>query len=248
MHKRFPAFLSLAALLLIPPAASADTAADRIRAAINQHADGKIEVTSVTATPVPGIFEIVSGAQVFYTDASGRYAFIDGRLVDSKLRKDLTQETLERISVVAFDRLPLDLAIKTVNGSGKRRLAIFEDPACPICREMHGHLQGLADTTLYTFPMPIISPDSPSAAAHALCAPPDQRAAAWQALMTGENAMSGLPEACPAGMERVGRLLALGNRLGIHNTPTLVLGNGQRVVGKVPLEQLDAALDASIAR
>ena len=78
----------------------------------------EFEVTRIAHTPIPGIFEVVSGVDVFYSDATGRYAFVDGRLVDTEKKMDLTQATLATLTTVDFKALPLDLAIKTVTGTG----------------------------------------------------------------------------------------------------------------------------------
>jgi hypothetical protein len=47
--------------------AIADASTDRVRAGIARYTGGKVEVTSVSATPIPGLFEVVSGKTcVFY--------------------------------------------------------------------------------------------------------------------------------------------------------------------------------------
>ncbi len=227
----------------------ADAALDRVRAGIARHTEGKIEVTSVSPTPIPGLFEVVSGTDVFYSDASGRFVLVDGRLVDTEQRQDLTQATLEKVSRIEFKKLPFDLAIKTVIGSGKRQLAVFEDPACSACRELHGSLAQLSDVTIYHFPLPIISEASPPAVAMTLCLPANRRAAKWHAYMTGAEAIPAkVDPGCEPAMAKVGQLVALGNQHKVQNTPTVVLGNGQRMVGRVPIDVLSTVLDASMVQ
>lgn len=227
----------------------ADAQADRVRAGINRHTDGKVEVTTVSATPVPGVFEVVSGTNVFYSDATGRYAFVDGRLVDTEKRQDLTQATMQRISMIDFRKLPLDLAVKTVSGTGKRQLAVFEDPACTMCRDLHASLAQLTDVTIYRFPTPIVAEESTAAAAMALCQPTARRAAKWHAYMSGsEPVPSKVDAGCEPALDKVSKLLAFAEQHKINNTPTLILGNGQRVIGRMPLEMLANALDSAVAK
>lgn len=227
----------------------ADATLDRVRAGIARHTEGKIEVTSVSPTPIPGLFEVVSGTDVFYSDASGRFVLVDGRLVDTEQRQDLTQATLEKVSRIEFKKLPFDLAIKTVSGSGKRQLAVFEDPACSACRELHGSLAQLSDVTIYHFPLPIISEASPPAVAMTLCLPANRRAAKWHAYMTGAEAIPAkVDQGCEPALAKVGQLVALGNQHKVQNTPTIVLGNGQRMVGRVPIDVLSTVLDASMVQ
>lgn len=227
----------------------ADATLDQVRAGIARNTDGKVEVTSVSPTPIPGLFEVVSGTDVFYSDASGRYVLVDGRLVDTEQRQDLTQATLQKVSSIDFRSLPFDLAIKTVIGSGKRQIAVFEDPSCSACRELHGSLAQLSDVTIYHFPLPIISEASPPAVAMTLCLPAERRAAKWHAYMMGTEAIPvKVSHACVPELAKVGQLVALGRQHKVQNTPTIVLRNGQRMVGRVPINVLSTVLDASMVQ
>jgi len=228
--------------LLSSSVALADAATDRVRDGIKRYASG-VEITRISRTPIPGIFEVVSGVDVFYSDATGRYAFVDGRLVDTEKKQDLTQVTLATLTTVDFKSLPLDLAIKAVTGTGKRQLAIFEDPACPICQKLHGSLTQLKDVTLYTFPFPIISEKSIPAAIAALCAPVNARSAKWDGYMQGGPVPEGLEAGCEPAHAAMKKILAVGEKYRLKNTPTLILANGQRIVGGIPEDQLAAALD-----
>lgn len=223
--------------------AAADPGSDRVRDGIARHTGGKVPVDRVTATPVPGIYEVVSGTGVFYSDATGRYAFIDGRLVDTEKRQDLTRPTLDALSRIDFSSLPLNQAIRKVIGSGKRQVAIFEDPACPSCRELHASLAQLTDVTIHIIPFPVISEASIPAAVAALCAPPASRAALWDAYMADTPSPQRIDLECQQASVDLGNILAFGEKHAIRNTPTLIFGNGTRVVGAMPLEQLAQALD-----
>jgi thiol:disulfide interchange protein DsbC len=245
-HRPTLFLLILLSLLASTPALAdsvTDRATDRVREGIKRHTGDQVSADRVSATPIPGVFEVVTGLDVFYADATGRYAFIDGRLVDTQQKRDLTQSTLDTLSRIDFKSLPLNLAIKTVTGTGKRQLAIFEDPTCPACQALHGALGQLKDVTLYTFAYPIISENAIPAAVATLCAPAAIRAAKWNGYMQGRP----LPETIDAGCDRaqadLQAILALGDKYRVRNTPTLFLGNGKRVVGGIPPEQLAAALD-----
>jgi thiol:disulfide interchange protein DsbC len=51
-------------------------------------------------------------------------------------------------------------ALKTVRGNGQRQLAIFSDPNCGYCKRLEKSLQQLDNVTIYTYLIPILSPDS----------------------------------------------------------------------------------------
>jgi thiol:disulfide interchange protein DsbC len=243
MFKRFSTSLAASLCLLSSSLTLADAATDRVRDGITRRTAGEVHIDRITPTPVPGLFEVVSGSDVFFSDATGRYAIVDGRMVDTEKRQDLTAATLASLDHIEFQSLPLDLAIKTVTGTGRRHLAIFEDPACPICQGLHGALAQLKDVTLYTFTYPIISENSIPAAIATHCATAGARPGQWKSYMEGAPLPDRLEAGCDQAQADVGKIIALGEKYHIKNTPTLILGNGKRIVGGIPAEQLAAALD-----
>lgn len=225
------------ALGLASPALANGSAEERIKAVIESNTSGKVTVSSVATTPVPGIYEVTSGLDVFYVDSTGRYGFVEGRLVDMKASKDLTAIRLAKLSSINFKDLPLELAIKTVHGNGKRVLAVFEDPACPVCIALHKFIAQLPDVTVYTFMYPVVSSDSLPKAQTAWCS--SDPAKAWKTLMQGGQLMPGNP--CDT--SAFGKIGALGDKLNISGTPTVFLSDGRRLIGATPPDQFIAALD-----
>jgi thiol:disulfide interchange protein DsbC len=220
---------------------ASDGVVQRLRTAVEHNTKGKVIIDAAYPSPVPGIYETVSGDDVFYVDASGRYAFVDGRLVDLVNAVDLTSIRIDQISRIDFSRLPLELAIKEVNGTGRRKLAVFEDPMCPICKTQTRFLSQLPDTTVYRFPFPVIDPKASVEIARAAWCAPDKRSA-WTTAMRGGQ----LPPSPTCDVSGLGRILQLGDSLRIQETPTVFLGDGRRLKGAVPPEEFVKALDASI--
>lgn len=205
---------------------------------------------AVNPTPWPGVFEVVMGAKLSYVDASGHF-FLFGHLYDMQGQRDITAEHQDLLARIDFSSLPLNDALKEVRGSGKRSLVIFSDPDCPYCRRLEATLKGLTDITLYTFLMPLPSLH-PAARGHAIavwCAA--DRIQAWHTLMGGDQKSA---EETPAAMTAatpcahpVDRNIALGERLGISGTPTLVAADGRALAGAGSLAQIEAWLGASTA-
>lgn len=209
----------------------------KIKEAVESNTAGKVSVSSVAKSPIPGIYEVTSGMDVFYVDSTGRYGFVDGRLVDMKESKDLTALRLEKLTSINFKDLPLELAIKTVQGNGKRVIAVFEDPACPICVALHKFLMQIPDATVYTFMYPVVSPDSIPKAQAAWCSV--DRAKAWSTLMQGGQVAG----AKPCDTSGLSRIASIGDKLNISGTPTVFLSDGRRLVGATPPDQLMTAID-----
>jgi thiol:disulfide interchange protein DsbC len=208
----------------------------RLKDRVRTMTGGKVRPDAIARTPVPGVFEVRAGLDIFYVDASGQYAFVEGHLLDLKAGRDLTRERLEEASRIDFAALPLDLALKTVRGTGKRRIAVFEDPACPYCRALRTLLDQLDDVTVYTFPYPVLSADSDAKARMALCDP--DPAKAWSALMrTGQTPAAG---PCKSNVDKV---IELGARLNVRGTPTVFFADGRRAQGAVPPDQFMSMLN-----
>jgi thiol:disulfide interchange protein DsbC len=141
---------AVAAVLLASQVLAAEEAnfEVRLKERVRTMTAGKVRPDAVARTPITGIFEVRAGLDIFYVDASGQYAFVEGHLLDLKAGRDLTRERIEEASRIDFASLPLDLALKRVRGTGKRRIAVFEDPACPYCRALRTLLDQLDDVTI----------------------------------------------------------------------------------------------------
>jgi hypothetical protein len=92
---------------------------------------GKID--EVRTTAMKGLYEVRIGTDLFYTDAKGNYV-IQGELIDTKARRNLTEDRINKLTAVDFSALPLKDAFTIVRGDGKRKVAVFEDPNCGYCK------------------------------------------------------------------------------------------------------------------
>jgi thiol:disulfide interchange protein DsbC len=194
---------------------------------------------AVNPTPWPGVFEVVMGANLAYVDQSGQY-FLFGHFYDMKAQRDLTAERKDTLARIDFETLPLSDAMKDVRGNGARVLAIFSDPDCPYCQKLEADIRDLTNVTIYTFLMPLVSlhPAAHRKAVSVWCA--KDRIAAWQAAMWRGEAVPQME--CP---HPVDRNVALGERLGINGTPTLVAADGRMLPGAASKEQIEAWLQRS---
>jgi len=197
-----------------------------------------VKIESVTRTPYPGVYEIVIGDAIFYTDEKVSYIF-KGDLIDARTQKNLTEERQQKLSSIKFEDLPLDLAIKQVRGNGKRVVAIFSDPFCPYCRSLDRALMREDDITIYTFLYPILRAESPEKARTIWCAP-DRAKAYYDFMLTGKEPAPAA--SCSAPVEK---WLALGQKVGVRATPTSFTTTGQRVMGARPEELVKLIAEAN---
>ncbi len=234
-------FCLLSAAISLPSAAQTSTPTPSSMAERLQSLYPATRFGAVNTTPWPGVFEVVMGANLVYVDESGQY-FLFGHLYDMKTQRDLTAERKDTLARVEFSSLPLADAVKEVRGTGARTLAIFSDPDCPYCRRLEAEMKSLSDVTIYTFLMPIASlhPEARSKAIAVWCS--KDRVAAWHALMWRDEKVSA--KECP---HPVDRNVALGDRLGISGTPTLVAHDGRILPGAASNAQIEAWLARSTA-
>lgn len=191
------------------------------------------EFSAVTDSPVPGIFEVVMGRNIAYTDERGRY-FLFGHLFDMPAQRDLTAERKDELARIDFSQLPLKDAIKTVHGKGSRVVAVFSDPDCPYCRQLEPELAKVDDVTIYTFLMPLITlhPDARNKAISIWCGA--DRVKAWAAFMLRNQTPASANCDHP-----VDRNVALGERYQITGTPTLIAADGRVMPGAASAAQIE---------
>lgn len=207
-----------------------------IKKAIEPRLGDGVKVDSVVKTPYGGLFEVRVGTDIFYTDAKGDYLFI-GRVVDTKTFQDHTKARLDEINKIKFSDLPLDSALKSVKGNGKRVIAVFEDPNCGYCKRFRKTLNEMDNVTVYTFMYNILSEDSTVKSKNIWCS--SDRAKAWDDWMLKGK----VPEAAPANCTTPNdKVLALGQKLRITGTPTIFFADGTRIPGAVDAKALESKL------
>jgi len=200
-------------------------------------------IDEVTRTAIPGIYELRVGNDILYTDENGHHV-LQGHLIDTKTRANLTEARIAKLTQIDFATLPLQDAILIKQGTGARKIAVFGDPNCGYCKRLERDLVGLKDVSIYTFLLPILGPDSNAKARDIWCA--RDRAKTWRAWMVDGNAPSKAGGPCDAGA--LERNLALGERHRVNGTPAIVFEDGTRSPGAMPAEQIESRLVAAAKR
>ncbi len=191
------------------------------------------KVDSVSKTPYGGLYEVRMGPEIIYTDAKAEYLFV-GSVLDGKAAVNFTKQRVEQITKVNFNELPLDSAVKYVKGDGKRVIAIFEDPNCGYCKKFRKTLQSVDNVTIYTFMYNILADDSAVKSRDIWCSP--NRSKAWDDWMIEGKLAPTAAANCQAPNDKV---LALGQKLRVTGTPTVIFTDGSRLPGMVDVKALE---------
>jgi len=198
------------------------------------------EYTIVRISPsgVEGILEVLmEDNRIVYTDASGKHLF-NGHLFDVDAHEDLTERRIEALTRIDVKQLPLADAFDIVRGDGKRQLYLFEDPDCPYCKKFEEQLRKVNNVTLHIFLFPLTT-IHPHAYEHALgvwCAKDRQKT--WTDKMMKDID----PPAVAKCANPIDRNLALGEKIHIDGTPTIVFADGRVRAGMMSAEDLEAML------
>lgn len=225
-----------------PKKASAPKSGPKVEISIDSVKDAVeeklgVKVDSIVKTPYLGLYEIYANGQIIYTDDK-LSVIIAGTMIDGKTMKNHTAERMQKLTAIKFSDLPLNNAIKQVRGDGKRVFASFEDPNCGYCKKLAKDVSKLDNVTIYTFLLPILSPDSAEKSKQIWCSA--DKAKAWNEWMQEGKAPTAKAD---CDVSAVQKNVELGTKLAITGTPTLFFADGERVPGAVPIAQIEAKLD-----
>ncbi|WP_255428303.1 DsbC family protein [Ramlibacter cellulosilyticus] len=195
------------------------------------------QIDEISRTPMAGIYEVRIGTDLFYADAEGNF-ILTGEMMDTRNRRNLTEERMEKLLAIDFAQLPMKDAFTIVRGNGKRKLAVFEDPNCGYCKRFERDLQKIDNVTVYMFLYPILGPDSIEKSKAIWCA--KDRARAWQDWMVRNEPPVKADAACDVAV--LTRNTELGRKHKITGTPTLVFADGSRVPGAIAAPEIEKLL------
>lgn len=211
---------------------------DTIRQTLNERIPQLTKIDEVRTTPMQGLYEVRVGTDVFYTDAQGNY-LIQGELIDTQARRNLTEDRIKALTAVKFSDLPLNDAIKVVQGKGERHIAVFADPNCGYCKRFERDMQSVDNVTMHVFLIPILSPDSVEKSRNIWCA--KDQAKAWQDyILKGEKSTSATCDT-----KALERNLAFAHKYKITGTPTIIFTDNTRVPGAISAKDVEKRLSSA---
>ncbi len=208
-----------------------------IRAAVAA-LNAELKITSIKASPIHGINEVIIGSEVLYFSDDGKN-LIQGTMFEASTKRNLTDVALSGVRLSALKGVVAkDMIVFPAKGERKYSVKIVSDIDCGVCRKLHSEIAQFSQAGIEVqyLLMPRSGPtgDSARKAVAVYCAANPQKA-----LTDAKNGTDPGNASCP---NPIARNIALANMLGIHATPTLVYSDGGITPGYLPAPELLAEL------
>jgi thiol:disulfide interchange protein DsbC len=218
----------------------ADQAADE--AAIRKTL-GRVTADVIAPTPVPGIYEVVSGPHVVYMSADGRYMF-QGDLMDMQKRESLTEPRRRGITLAAIEAVDETQMIVYEPEKPRHTITVFTDIDCGYCRKLHNEMDDYMAAGIRVrymmFPRAGKGSGAYNKAVAVFCSDDPN-----QALTDAKNGKRIDMKTCDTPIDMHMQLV---EQLGARGTPFIIFEDGQTQPGYVPAKQMAKVLDQASNR
>lgn len=194
---------------------------------------------SIRPSPFAGLYEVAYGAQIFYASKDGHY-LIRGDLIDMPGRSNLTDARRSELRLNAINKISEDQMIIFAPAKVKHTITVFTDIDCSYCRQLQSEIDSYLNAGIRVryLSYPRAGVDTPSyyKAVSVWCAK-DRKAALTRAEM--DQPVKAKTCANPVKMQ-----MALGDKIGVSGTPTIITDTGQLLAGYMSATQLTQTLSA----
>lgn len=205
------------------PASTIDT---RTRQVIETRLAG-VPISSISKTPVDGLYEIVSEGSIYYIDQTAEHLF-DGSLIEISTRSNITSTRLGYLHSEVISQID-ESQVLAFNPEDpiNRTMTVFTDISCAYCRKFHSEIDDLLDEGIQVryllFPRAGLGSQAYKDLESVWCA--DDQQAAMTYAKAGNKVES---RSCENPIEAH---MALAEQVGLTGTPLIYLDNGQRIAG-----------------
>lgn len=213
--------------------------------ALKQLIKEDIDKVIITPAAINGLYEVAIGSEVLYVSVDGQHLIVNGDLIETKTRENLTDNkrgdfrkktlaTLNESEMVVF---------APKEGEAKYTVNVFTDVDCGYCKKFHQGIDKLTaggvKVRYLAFPRAGAGSKTYDKMVSVWCAEDRQKA------ITDAKADRTVPELkCDNPVQKE---YELGQNIGVSGTPALLLSDGKLIPGYVPPEQLIAFLKQRFA-
>lgn len=218
----------------VESAVAAQSPEDQLRESIARLAPD-MEITAISESVMPGVYELISGAQVFYLTPDGKY-MLEGSIIDLENRVDISEQRRGGLQMSLIDQIPEDqmLVFNNEAGDAERSITVFTDTDCGYCQKLHQEIEAITDADIRVryllFPRAGIESPSSEELQSVWCA--DDQQAAMTIAKTGGQVPSATCE------NPIESHMNLARQVGLRGTPLIYLDSGTKIPGYQPAAQL----------
>lgn len=209
----------------------------KLKAQLEQDIEG-LTVEQIKPSPLPDLYEVLTGGQVLYISKDGRYIF-QGQLYDRIDGVNLTERAKSVVNKKLLAKFDDSKTVVFSPKSPKYTVTVFTDTSCGYCRKLHQEVPELNKLGIKVRYMlfPRAGPDSPDGRVlqSVWCANNKQEA------MNIAKSGGQVPEKSCA--NPIAEHMELGRKLGLQGTPLMVTNNGTVIPGYLEPTQLLARLE-----
>lgn len=188
----------------------------------------------VRATPIPGLYEVRSGAQVVYVSADGRFG-ISGDVFDLSSQTNLTEQRRRAARLALVGGIPESQMLVFGAPELKYTVTVFTDVDCVYCRKLHSQITDYNRIGIRVryVSFPRTGPDTESwyKAEQVWCSP-DRNAALTRAKL-GEALDAQICKDNPVALE-----YGVGGKIGLTGTPDIITPRGDLLPGYLSPQDL----------
>ncbi len=233
--------LVLLLALVAGPATGAETDIDQLRSRLAKTFP-EVAKGTLQPSPLPGFFELVLDARVYYVSADGKHLFL-GDIVDVNSRANLTENARQGLAKRLIGEISEKDMIVMAPKEPRSTITVFTDVDCPYCARLHQDVPELnrngVKVRYLMYPRAGKGSETYRRSVAVWCASDRVKAIGI--------AKNGGPLDLKTCANPVDNHFRLGERLDISGTPTIFLENGKKIPGYVPAAQLVAIINGRTA-
>ncbi len=192
-----------------------------------------LRIDDIQASPIPGLYQILVGADVLYVSEDGRYV-LSGDIYDVQNKKNISELAKSHVRAEALNKIPVEQFIEFAPEKAQHTIYVFTDISCGYCRKLHRDIPelnklGVAIKYL-AYPRAGVNSNGAYELAAVWCA--DDRK---KAMTDAKSGIQITPNECDDPVEEH---YGLGQALGVSGTPAIFLESGRAVPGYFPPDEL----------
>lgn len=216
-------------------------AEQRLRDALSTLAPS-LPITSISESVLPGIYEVISNAQVYYLSPDGRY-LVEGSIIDLQEQINVSEQRRGSLQLALIEEVPEDqmIVFNNEDNNAERWITVFTDTDCGYCRRLHQEIETITDADIRVryllFPRAGIDSSSSADLQSVWCADDQQ-----EAMTVAKSGGKVNPATCENPIQAH---MDLARQVELRGTPLIYLDSGAKIPGYRPAEELIRMIEGS---